>query len=92
MLPKAKTHDWELFASRNPWSGVLASDDYASPKMDAAARRRFYATGETDIAWLLGWFEADFGIKPSGRALDIGGGQGWRGPRHGEGRPRCFGV
>jgi SAM-dependent methyltransferase len=75
-MPKAKTHDWELIASRDPWFGVIASDDYASPNMDAAARRRFYGTGEADIATLVSWFETEFGTRPGGRALDIGCGLG----------------
>ena len=70
-------HDWEIIASRDPFFGVIVSDEYRATKIDPEARRRFYETGETDIAHVLSLFDADLGARPTtGEALDIGCGVG----------------
>lgn len=72
-----RPHDWEIIASRDPFFGVIVSDEYRATKIDPEARRRFYETGENDITTVLRWFDADLGARPStGEALDIGCGVG----------------
>jgi SAM-dependent methyltransferase len=72
-----RTHDWEIVGSRDPFFGVIVSEEFRAARMDADARQRFYATGESDIAQVLSWFDADFGARPNeGEALDIGCGVG----------------
>ncbi len=72
-----RPHDWEVIASRDPYFGVIVSDEYRATRIDEAAKQRFYATGEGDIAQVLAWFETDLGGRPaSGGALDIGCGVG----------------
>jgi len=70
-------HDWEIIASRDPFFGVICSEDYRAGRIDAEARTRFYASGERNIAHVLSLFDADLGARPGqGRALDIGCGLG----------------
>lgn len=69
-------HDWELIAARDAFWGVVSTPEFRADKMDADAKRRFYDTGMADIAQVLAWFDADLGVRPSGRALDIGCGVG----------------
>jgi SAM-dependent methyltransferase len=70
-------HDWEIIASRDPFFGVIVSDEFRAKRIDADAKQRFYATGEADIAQVLTWFDADLGARPTeGEALDIGCGVG----------------
>ncbi len=69
-------HDWEIVASREPFFGVVGYDDFRMSRLDAAARERFYASGEEDIARILSYFDADIGARPAGRALDFGCGVG----------------
>lgn len=72
-----RRHDWEIIGARDPFFGVLTSADFRLDKVDEATRRRFYASGETEIAMVLDWFEADVGERPGGgTALDIGCGVG----------------
>ena len=42
-------HDWEIIASRDPFFGVICSEDYRAGRIDAEARTRFYASGERNI-------------------------------------------
>ena len=70
-------HDWEIIGARDPYFGVVVSEEFRAGRMDEAARRKFYALGENDIASVLSWFDADLGARPSeGEALDIGCGVG----------------
>src|SRR5690349_15799788 len=72
-----RKHDWEIIGARDPFFGVLTSSDFRLDKVDEATRRRFYASGESEMATVLDWFEADVGERPSGgAALDIGCGVG----------------
>lgn len=72
-----RTHDWDIIAQRDPFFGVLSSDDFRADQIDPVARQRFYESGEQDIAQLLAWFDADIGARPAqGTALDIGCGVG----------------
>lgn len=73
----ARPHDWEIIGSRDPWFGVLSSSEFRADQIDEDARKRFYATGVTDIANVLAMFDADFSARPTeGTALDIGCGVG----------------
>jgi SAM-dependent methyltransferase len=70
-------HDWDIIAARDPFFGVLSSDEYRADRIDAEAIRRFYETGEQDIQRVLEWFDTDLGAGPTqGTALDIGCGVG----------------
>ncbi len=70
-------HDWEIIGARDPFFGVLTSPDFRLDQVDAATRQRFYASGDSDIETVLGWFDKDLGARPSaGTALDIGCGVG----------------
>lgn len=70
-------HDWEIIGARNPSFGALTSAEFRLDKVDAATRRHFYAFGESEMATVLDWFEADAGERPcGGSALDIGCGVG----------------
>jgi SAM-dependent methyltransferase len=76
-MPQDEAHDWELVARRDPYFGVVSVEEFRSGKMTAETKRRFYESGETDIARVLGWFDADLGARPNaGCALDIGCGVG----------------
>lgn len=70
-------HDWEIIGARDPFFGVLASDEYRLASFDASARERFYASGSATVTEILKSFDAEFGARPSqGVALDIGCGVG----------------
>ena len=72
-----RPHDWEIIAARDPFFGVIVSEEFRATHIDADAKRRFYATGEANIAQVLSWFDVDFGARPAdGEALDIGCGVG----------------
>jgi hypothetical protein len=71
------SHNWEIIASRDPYFGVIASDHSRIGAMVERAKARFYASGESDIATLLAWFNSDLGARPrTGAALEIGCGVG----------------
>lgn len=73
----ARPHDWEIIGSRDPWFGVLSSNEYRADQVDEERRKAFYATGVGDIAYVLDRFDADLGARPSeGAVLDIGCGVG----------------
>lgn len=73
----SKLHDWEIIGSRDPFFGVIVSEEFRAGRMDEQTRRRFYATGETDIGVVLSFFDQDLGARPrEGEALDIGCGVG----------------
>jgi SAM-dependent methyltransferase len=69
-------HDWEVIAARDAFFGVISAEEFRADRMDAAARARFFRSGEADIANVLAWFDADLGARPRGRALDVGCGVG----------------
>lgn len=70
-------HDWDIIASRDPFFGVISTDEFRADRIDADARQRFYETGESDIAQVLSWFDTDLGARPTkGAALDVGCGVG----------------
>lgn len=70
-------HDWEIIASRDPFFGVISTEEFRTGTMDADARQRFYESGEGEIAQVLEWFHDDLGARPTqGAALDIGCGVG----------------
>lgn len=72
-----RRHDWEIIGARDPFFGALTSPDFRIDKVDAATRRRFYASGESEMATVLDWFEADVRERPSGgSAFAIGCGVG----------------
>jgi hypothetical protein len=72
-----RPHDWEIIASRDPFFGVIVEEEFRASRIDADAKRRFFARGEADIAQVLAWFDADLGARPTeGEALDIGCGVG----------------
>lgn len=72
-----RQHDWEIIGSRDPYFGVLSSSEFRADQVDEEKRKRFYETGEKDIARVLAMFDADFGARPKdGAALDIGCGVG----------------
>jgi SAM-dependent methyltransferase len=70
-------HDWDVIAARDAFYGVVTADEFRADRLDPDARRRFYKTGEDDIARVLDWFHTDLGCRPEpGRALDVGCGVG----------------
>lgn len=72
-----RRHDWEIIGARDPFFGVLTSPDFRLDRVDAATRQRFYASGDSEMETVLGWFDRDLGARPStGTALDIGCGVG----------------
>ena len=76
-MAEGEEHDWEIIAQRDPYYGVLSSPAFRSGAITPEARQHFYATGDEDIARLLGWFDQDIAARPSsGRAVDIGCGVG----------------
>jgi SAM-dependent methyltransferase len=75
-MPDRK-HDWEIIGARDPFFGVLTSPDFRLDQVDAATRQRFYASGDSEMQTVLGWFDTDLGARPAaGTALDIGCGVG----------------
>jgi SAM-dependent methyltransferase len=68
---------WDAYGRDNPYYGVLSSDEFQSQTFDAAARDRFFASGEHYIEELFGriarTLRADFAPR---RALDFGCGVG----------------
>jgi SAM-dependent methyltransferase len=76
-MAQDEAHDWELVARRDPYFGVVSVEEFRTGRMTAETKRRFYEGGETDIARVLAWFDADLGARPTaGCALDIGCGVG----------------
>lgn len=45
---------------------MLTSADFRLDKVDAATRKRLHASGESEMATVLDWIEADVGERPSG--------------------------
>lgn len=71
------THDWERIAASEAFFGVLTDARYRSTELNTARIAEFYATGETDVAWIMGIFQRVFGVAPNGgAALDVGCGVG----------------
>jgi SAM-dependent methyltransferase len=71
------THDWERIAASEAFFGVLTADKYRASELTPERIAEFYATGETDIRWVIDTFRRVFGVAPScGTALDIGCGVG----------------
>jgi SAM-dependent methyltransferase len=86
-------HDWEIIASRDPFFGVISTEELRASRINADARRRFYASGEDDIARVLAWFDVDFGRRPAeGQVLDIGCGVGRLSYALAKVMPRAFGY
>ena len=63
---------WEDFARREPYFAVLTDERFLSDRIDDDARRRFFESGEADVAQLL----AIAGQVNRGSALDFGCGVG----------------
>ncbi len=55
---------WEILAWRDPWFGALAYPVFRAGAITPEYRRRFYASGDDDIARLLAWLDADVGARP----------------------------
>ena len=76
MSPRDTDQDWSAIAETQPYWAVLSHDDFRG-ELDAAARESFFASGERQVAGLLGFIKkhllADF--EPD-RVLDFGCGVG----------------
>lgn len=67
------THDWERIAASEAFFGVLTDDKYRAAELTPARIAEFYATGDTDIGWVVTTFQRVFGVAPKGgTALDVG--------------------
>jgi 2-polyprenyl-3-methyl-5-hydroxy-6-metoxy-1,4-benzoquinol methylase len=75
-VAKPEAHDWAVIGAREPYYGVLTAPRFRMAAMDEAARAAFYQSGRETIAAVAAWAQADCGVTPGGRALDIGCGVG----------------
>src|SRR3990170_493783 len=67
---------WEHIGAKDPYWGVLSSDEYRASKLDPSALGRFFATGETAISERLSAAAQAFGPIKMDTALDYGCGVG----------------
>ncbi|MBI1187509.1 MAG: methyltransferase domain-containing protein [Alphaproteobacteria bacterium] len=75
-MAKPRRHDWAVIGTHEPYYGVLTAPESRAAAMDADARVRFYASGRDQVAEITAFATADCGVRPGGRALDIGCGVG----------------
>lgn len=68
--------DWAAIGASEPYFGVLSAPEFLSTNLDDAARARFFASGDGDIAYIVGVIERMWpGFRPA-RAVDFGCGVG----------------
>lgn len=68
--------DWRELGAREPYWAVLSHPDYLARNLTPERLAAFYASGEAFVDDLLSRFEALFGARPAGPALDFGCGAG----------------
>ena len=68
--------DWRDLGVREPYWAVLSHPDFLAQNLTPERVAAFYASGEAFVDELLGRFEALFGARPAGPALDFGCGTG----------------
>jgi ubiquinone/menaquinone biosynthesis C-methylase UbiE len=73
----ASAREWERFGREDAYFGVLSQEQYRRDNLDDATRARFFESGETHVAWVLGRIRDRTGAEFSPRSvLDYGCGVG----------------
>jgi len=67
---------WEHYGAHDPYYGVLSTPEFHVDRMDADARKRFFASGARDVNESIERVEREFGPLKYGTALDFGCGAG----------------
>lgn len=67
---------WEHYGAHDPYYGVLSTPEFHVERMDADARKRFFASGARDVDASIERFEREFGPLTFDTALDYGCGAG----------------
>jgi len=76
MIGNNTDRSWEMLGRTDPYYGVLTDEKFRSAKLDASARREFFASGSVHMIALLQRIETMLGPVARGRALDFGCGVG----------------
>lgn len=73
----ASAREWERFGREDPYFGVLSQEEYRQKNLDDTTRARFFESGETHAAWVLGRIRERVGPEFAPRSvLDYGCGVG----------------
>lgn len=67
---------WEFYGAKDPYYGVLSTDEFHAKNIDAAALQRFFASGVADVDKYIAIAEETFGPLNFATALDYGCGAG----------------
>ena len=67
---------WEYYGNKDPYFGVLASDEFRRERLEEGSRAQFFQSGQDHIDFVLDTAAEHFGRISPRRALDFGCGVG----------------